>query len=436
MLVVTGAVITVLILINALYVAAEFAAVSVRVSRVRRLAADGDRLARRLLPILADGVAIDRYIATCQVGITLSSLLLGAYGQATLAVVLAPVLAAAFDLSLLAAASTAATAVLVGLTGMQVVFGELVPKSMALQYPTQTARLTIMPTVWSMHALGWFITALNGSGAWLLRLLRLPVTGHRHVHSPEEIELLIADSRDGGLLEPEEQRWLRQALRFSARPVRQLMVPRTQLASLDADAPVPDAMAFVSKTPFTRIPVYRGRADDIIGVLHTKQLMQHYVIHGEALAIADALMPAVFVPESMSADALLGEFRTRRTQVAFVVDEFGGLMGMVTIGDLLADLLGPLDGQLPERRPERLADGRFRLPGHTRLDALADAVGWTWEGEADTVGGLVTERLGRMPVKGDRLTIDGRAVEVEAATPRTVLSVTIGPGPGKGSTGG
>jgi CBS domain containing-hemolysin-like protein len=138
----------------------------------------------------------------------------------------------------------------------------------------------------------------------------------------------------------------------------------------------------------------------------------------------------------MSADALLEQLRARRTQMAFVVDEFGGLTGMVTISDVLADLLGPLDGQRSARRPERLADGRFRIPGHVRLDALADAVGWTWEGEADTVGGLVTERLGRLPARGDRLLIDGRPVEVEAATPRTVLSVVVGPAHGESTTHG
>jgi len=424
---VTWAVITVLILINALYVAAEFAAVSVRVSRIRRLADEGDGLSRRLMPVLGDGAALDRYIATCQVGITVSSLLLGAVAQATLAVALTPVLVAAFDLSLLAAASTAATTVLIGLTGLQVVFGELVPKSLALQYPTNTSRYTIIPTVWSMHAMGWFITLLNGSGAWLLRLLRLPVTGHRHVHSPEEIELLIADSRDGGLLEPEEQRWLRQALRFSARPVRHLMVPRTDVVAVDADAPIADILAFVSRTPFTRLPVYRGRVDEIVGVLHAKQLMQGYVLEGDALRLDAALQPAVFVPETMFADALLELLRAERTHMAFVVDEFGGLTGMLTIGDVLADLLGPLDGQRPERKPERLPEGGFRLPGHIRLDGLADAVGWTWVGDAETVGGLVTAQLGRMPVKGDQLSIEGRRVEVEAATPRTVLSLVVGP---------
>lgn len=176
-----------LILINALYVAAEFAAVGVRRGQVRQLVQEGHRLAKRLLPILNDASRLDTYIAACQIGITFSSLILGAYGQATLARDLAPVFQSWGNMQAVAAQSTSAGAVLIFLTALQVIFGELVPKSIALQYPLQLALYTFLPMRWSLMLYSWFIGILNGSGMFLLKLLGVSSSGHRHIHSPEEM---------------------------------------------------------------------------------------------------------------------------------------------------------------------------------------------------------------------------------------------------------
>src|SRR6187549_3193784 len=180
-----------LIVVNALYVAAEFAAVSVRRSRIQQLAADGNPLAAWLLPVLESPTSLDRYIAACQIGITLSSLVLGAYAQRTIAVWLTPFFAAIPWLQSIAAESTSAVVVLLVLTVAQVVFAELIPKSLALQYPTQTAMYTVVAMVPSAWIYRPFITWLNGSGALLLRMVGAPQQAHRHIHSPAEIELLI-----------------------------------------------------------------------------------------------------------------------------------------------------------------------------------------------------------------------------------------------------
>ena len=224
-------IIVLLILLTALYVAAEFAAVSVRRSRLRRMAEDGHALASRLLPIVEDPRELDRYIAASQVGITLSSLILGAYGQAALAPRLAPWLERFGEVDAVAAESTSAITVLIFLTTLSVIVGELVPKSLALQMPTETALFTLRPMQWSIRIFSRSIDLLNGSGVLLLKLMRVPATGHRHVHSPEEIELLIAESRDGGLLEPLEQVRLHRALRLGLRTARQLRVPRARAAA-------------------------------------------------------------------------------------------------------------------------------------------------------------------------------------------------------------
>jgi len=200
--------IAVLIAANALYVAAEFAAVGVRRSRIRQLADEGNRFARMLAPALSDASTLDRYVAACQIGITLSSLVLGAYGQAALAPPFAELLGSWGQFHPAVAESAAAVVVLIGLTVLQVVLGELVPKSLALQYSTSTALYTVLPMRWSLALFAWFIAILNGSGLAILRMLGVPYGSHRHVHSPEEIDLLIAESRDGGLLEEDEHQRL------------------------------------------------------------------------------------------------------------------------------------------------------------------------------------------------------------------------------------
>jgi CBS domain containing-hemolysin-like protein len=246
---VVALVILFLILINSLYVAAEFAAVGARRSRIEELARSGNRLAGVLVPVLRDPAALDRYVAACQIGITISSLVLGAYGQAAIAVPLGPNLSAWTGLDLPSAESLAATTVLVALTGFQVVLGELVPKSVALQYPTSTALFTVIPMRWSLWSMRWFIAALNGSGVAVLRLLGMPAASHGHIHSPDEIAMLIAESRDGGLLEPAEQRRLHKALKLSRRVARELMVPRTEIVALDLRWPNTRARGISRITP-------------------------------------------------------------------------------------------------------------------------------------------------------------------------------------------
>ena len=273
-------VIVALILLTGLYVAAEFAAVSARRSRLRRMAEDGNPLAARMLPVLEDPRELDRYIAASQVGITLSSLILGAYGQATLAPRLAPLLERFGTMQPATAESTAAAVVLLFLTTLAVIVGELVPKSLALQNPTATALFTVLPMQWSIRVFSWSIAFLNGSGVLLLKLMRVPTTGHRHVHSPEEIELLIAESRDGGLLEPQEQVRLHRALRLGLRTARQLMVPRARLVAVDEAMPFEEVLRVVAASPYSRMPVYRGSLDTVVGILHIKDVVTRFVQAG------------------------------------------------------------------------------------------------------------------------------------------------------------
>lgn len=343
-------VIFVLILINALYVAAEFGAVGVRRSRVRGMSEDGVWLARALLPFINDPANLDRYVAVSQIGITLSSLVLGAYAQATVAVSLAPQLVAWFSLDPQTATSSAAITVLVLLTAVQVVLSELIPKSLALQFPTQVALATVLPMRWSLAAFRPFISLLNGSATGMLRLFGIDTSGHRHIHSPDEIELLIVESRDGGLLEPDEHRRLRRALRLGLRTASELMVPLSRLTMLPVDTPWPEVVRVVAASPFSRIPVFRGSTDKVIGTLRVKDLVYQYVIDGVGSPLERLVRPVVRVPHDLPADRVIALLRDRRVHQAVVVDGSDTVIGLLTIQDVIGAFLNTASSRTDEVR--------------------------------------------------------------------------------------
>ena len=332
---------------NALYVAAEFGAVGVRRSRVRRLSEDGNPFARRLLPFVEDAAALDRYVAASQIGITLSSLILGAYAHATATPALTPWIArhVAGPLSLDAEAVTSAATVtvLIILTAVQVVLVELIPKSIALQFPTETALSTVTPMLGSVRIFRPVIFVLNGAASAVLRLFGGGPTTHRHLHSPQEISLLIAESRDGGLLEPDEHKRLQRALQLSLRTAGDLMVPRGRLTMLNADTPWTDVIRVVAASPFSRLPVYRGTPDQIFGVVRVKDLVRRFLTDSATpLDRLDPLIrPVPRRPADLPADRIIGALRAKRAHLAIVVDKDAPdrVVGMVTIHDVIGALL-------------------------------------------------------------------------------------------------
>jgi CBS domain containing-hemolysin-like protein len=420
-------IVTALILINAVYVAAEFAAVSVRRSRIQQLAADGNPLAAWLLPVLQDPAALDRYIAACQIGITLSSLMLGAYAQSTFAVWLTPYFATLGGLQAVAAQSTSTAVVLLVLTVGQVIFGELIPKSLALQHPTQTAMYTLFGMVPSLWIYRPFIKWLNGTGLLFLRLIGASPQAHRHIHSPEEIELLIAESRDGGLLEPDEHRRLQRALRLNLRQAKQLMVPRTRVSAVNITTPLNQVISLIAQSPYSRLPVYRDSIDNIVGIVHTKDLVRWLVGDGAAVTIENVMRPLVSIHESVTADRVLRHLQERHSHQALVVDEFGGTAGLITLEDVLSELVGDVGDEFKAADPvaETLPDGRVRLPGEMAVDDAAALLDTLWETDGTTVGGLVAGALGHLPAAGEVVTIGDFEFEVERIVERAVESVIV-----------
>ena len=335
-------VVLVLVGLNALYVAAEFSAVSVRRSRVRQMAEDGHFLAGQLIPFVADARKLDTYIAACQIGITLTSLVLGAYGQAVITPALVTWIGAWFGGDMTSALSAASLVTLIALTTFQVIVGELVPKTAALQHPTPVALATGMPMFWSLVVYRPFIRVLNGSGNLILRLFGVHQSGHRHVHSPEELELLIAESRDGGLLEPDEHRRLQRALRLRLRSAGELMVPWERVEAVDVAEPMWQAIDRLAGNTYTRVPVFKGERSEVVGIVNTKRLALRRLQDNLPASIAEVLQPAVTTSPATTGDRVLALCQQRRTHHAIVTDEDGGALGLVTLEDVLRAFLGEM----------------------------------------------------------------------------------------------
>lgn len=321
---------------NALYVAAEFGAVSVRRSKLRSLAEDGNARAARLLAHVGEPGALDRYVAACQVGITLSSLVLGAYAQSELA----PLIGEAFGLGAGGAHSVAAVILLAVLSVMQMILGELVPKGLALQFPDRTALYTVAPMRWSLRLFRPLIWLFNGSGMAILRLLGVRPTSGHHVHNPKEIEILLAEAAAGGLA-PEERRRLRRALHLSSRSAHELMVPRHRVVAFDVDQPLEEIVEQISNDRYSRFPVYEGSLDNPIGTLHAKDAVVGLVGGGQR-TLRSMLRPVVTVSPAAPADDILFHMRAKRVQQALVVDSAGRVAGVVTLTDVLGELFGAL----------------------------------------------------------------------------------------------
>jgi CBS domain containing-hemolysin-like protein len=423
--------ITTMILINALYVAAEFATVSARKTRIKQSAEAGNRFAKILEPIMSDPRRLDTYVAACQLGITASSLVLGFYGQSAIARRIAPLLESFGNLQNAAAQSIAATVVLIGLTILQVLFGELLPKSIAIRKPEQVALFTVLPMRWSMFLFGPTIALFNGTGSLILRLLRVPAAGHNaHVHSPEEIELLVAESAKGGLLEADERQLLRNAFRVGELDASEVMVPRTSLVAAPLDTPLPKLLELVAESGYTRIPLYRETIDQIVGIAHLKDLFRLHV--AGTTDVASVLRTVPFVPETKPAVEVWNLLQQENNYVAIVFDEFGGTAGMITMEDLLEEIFGELQDESDDEADLIAAgpDGRLRMRGDVLVDDVNEMFHLKLPSEdVNTIGGLVMAELEHTPHVGDEVIVGETALRVEMISGSAVREVSLQPPP-------
>lgn len=428
-------VVAVLVGAHALYVAGEFAAVSARRSRIMQLADQGNRLAQSVLPIIEDPHKLDNYIAASQVGITLSSLMLGIYGQRAIAPCIEPFLAS-LPLSGfssgggdVAAAGAAALLVLIVLTTLEVILGELIPKSLATQYPERLALLTALPMRWSAdYILRPLIVVLNGSGALLLRLLGATYDrGHAHIHSPDEIVILVKESHRGGLLDAGERELLGNLFRSSAKRAQDVAVPRNRVVAVNVDQSVAEVLQLAAASAYTRIPVFKDNIDNIIGFVHLRDLFNLYRKDSDA-DLRDVLRPVPFVPAVLPIFQVWNRLNEADSYLAIVFDEYGGTSGLVTREDLIEELFGELQDEFDHERAliDATSDGRFAVRGDMLIDDLNERLALKLTHDvANTIGGLVTEVLGRLPNVGDVVEVAGVRVRVEAMEHHSVRLVCL-----------
>ncbi len=415
----------ILILLNSLYVAAEFSAVSARKARLTQMAENGGTLAGWILDIVDDPVKLDAYVATCQLGITATSLMVGFYGQPRLTDMVYPLVAEWGNFSLVAAQSISATTMLLFLTALQVLIGELVPKNIGLQYPERLALTTSAPMRWSMIAFKPLIWFFNGSGQLIMRLFgREIIAEHAHIHSPDEIVMLVDESGKGGLLRKEERRLLKNTLQMRNSKVREVMIPRPHMLTSPANHSRGELLAALVASPYSRLPVFRGNIDNIVGVVHLKDLL---CLGGDSQASVETIIkPVPFVPETTPIKTVFSLLQRRHLQVAIVLDEFGGTAGMVTLEDLIEEIFGELQDEFDTYIPSVriLSEDRLWIRGDTLVSDLNQWFNLELpEEDVDTVGGLVLNSIGQVPKVGEEIQINRQTFEVAKMRGRGITAV-------------
>lgn len=395
---------------NALYVAAEFAAVGSRRSRVQENAESGSGTAASLLAILEDPKRLDNYVAACQIGITLSSLVAGAYGQAQLTPLLDDWLGSA-------GSTVSIIIVLISITSLQVVLGELLPKTVALRYPEVLAMGTLTPMRLSQWLFRPLVAVFNGSAFALMD--RLGLSGdhsHSHVHSPGELAGLYRASAEGGLIDSSEREMLAGALTVQDRLVREIMAPRRRLTTVDRSAAVGDALAQLATTPYSRFPVTDG-GEEIIGVVTLRQLFDA-ATEDPRRSVGEIHERGLVVSEVVGVPELLTLLTEHDSHTAIVVNEFGTASGFVTREDAIEEIFGEFNDEFDmEPDPITTQDGRVSLRGDVLISVVNDRFGVSFPtGDTVTVGGFVWHRLGRLPRVGDEVTVPTRQREFDSGS--------------------
>lgn len=417
-----------LVMANGFFVAAEFSLVSVRRTRVTELVALGKPGAYWVQKAIENP---DRVIAATQLGITLASLALGWIGEPALAHLLAPVIQL-FPVEIRPEASHSLSAGLAFamITFLHVVAGELAPKSIALQNPENTSLVVASPTLWFERFFYPIIWVLNGTGNALLRLVGVrPASGHQLVHSVEELKMLVTASAEGGVVEAEESEMLHAIFNLGNLLVRQVMIPRTEIVAVEADIPLKEILLLVTQSTYTKFPVYDDNLDQILGIVHVKDLLRAMQSPDWQTCTARAfLREPIFVPETIPVSELLKRFRDNKQHIAIVLDEYGGTAGLVTLEDLLEEIVGevsdPFDKTIPEI--QAMPDGSILIDGLTLIEEVNAELGLNLQDpNYDTIAGYVLGKLGRIPHAKEMVEADGVRFQVEAMDGLRIASLSL-----------
>jgi CBS domain containing-hemolysin-like protein len=415
----------VLVLMNGFMVAAEFALVATRRSKIEQMVEEGDRPSKDVLAALSQ---LDRYISGTQLGITIASLALGWIGEPAVATLIDRVfLGLGFELAagtehLYASIVTA----FVIITFLHIVLGELAPKSLALAAPERVSRFVARPLMWFSHAMAPFIWVLNGTANRFLRLVGIrPISEASHVHSPEELRLLVIQAHAHGQLDESDSAMLAGVFDFHQKTAFDVMLPRTRVVAIQEDATEADVWRLLRAERYSRYPVYRETLDEIIGVFLAKDLWLHD--GKEPFSLKSFVREALYVPQTRPAERVLEDLRRTRAHLAVVLDEYGGTAGIVTLEDLVEEIVGDIADEYDIVARESVAvGGVLELAGTLSLvDVRSDHGLPIPDGPWSTLGGYVFSRLGRAPRLGNRASFPGGELEVIAVDGRRVAAVRV-----------
>ena len=423
----------VLVAANAFFVAAEFALVASRRTRIEALIRRGDRKARLVRKAIGD---LYRLLSATQLGITVASILLGYVAEDTVAHLFHDWFAALpQSLNFLTRGGIASIVAVATISFLHVVFGELVPKSWAITHPEATSRWVAAPLI----AFSWitrpFNALLNWSARILLRLLGLTRSNPEldRVHSPEEIRMLVEQSRKTGGLGAGDARLLEGVFEFSEKNARDVMTPRTEIVALPVEASLAEAADRVAAAGRSRYPVTGESLDDVVGIVHAKDILRG-LLSGSEAPVQDIARPAFFVPGTREVEDVLADMKRQKVHLAIVLDEFGGTAGLVTMEDLLEEIVGPIYDEYdraPGSAPSTAVSGTSGVPilaGATEISEVNRLLRLHLD-DADytTIGGLLFGRLGRLPKVGDRVNLLGATFEILEMDGRRVGSVRVWP---------
>jgi len=396
--------VSLLILGNAFFVVAEYALVTARRARLTELSREGKRRAAIALRLMEEPV---RFISTVQIGITILSILLGAIGEPLISYFFEPYISE--TLSFLIAFSI--------LTYLGLVVGELVPKAVALQHAERIAMIVAVPVDVLQRLAHPLVVLLQGSAKGILRLFGMKSARvGMVVRSEEEIRSMLAEAEETGLIEEAEEEMIYKVFDFADKEVHDVMVPRPEVVGVSVELPAEECLAAVIDSPYTRYPAYRGSLDEIVGILHVRDLFSALYANGiQNVQVEDILRPAHFVPETKDLGPLLTEFRREKLHMAIVVDEYGSTQGIVTLEDLLEEIVGEIEDEydMPDDSVHRIDERTVRVDGTFPIDDFNEQFGQELPAEDyHTLAGFVFGELGRAPEAGDEVVWDGLRFEV------------------------
>lgn len=415
-----------LVFLNGFFVAAEFAIVKVRASQIEIKAKSGNNVANLAKHITNH---LDGYLAATQLGITLASLGLGWVGEAVMTKVVVNFLAL-FNVELVGTFQTNIGHILAFaiITILHIVFGELAPKSIAIQRPVGTTMALTLPLRFFYMMFRPFIWVLNGFANLILRMLGFGVTMNEVHHSSEELQYLLDQGKESGALNLTEHELIKNVFDFNERVVKNVMVPRTKITAVEVDSPKELLLNTIISEGYSRVPVYDGSIDKIVGIVHAKDLLPQLVDKLE-IELKNIIRKPYFIPETKKINDLLAEFQQKRIQIAIVLDEFGGTSGMVTLEDIVEELVGEIQDEYDEEHPivEQVSQTEYIVSASANIHDVNEylPLDLPQSNDYDTLSGLVSELFDKIPDVGECKEFHGYAFTILKKTQQNIESVKM-----------